>query len=186
MLRYPSKSARQKSNLDMFQESSIKQNAMKGKPPPPRKSTMCSLPTEPMQKAKKFFTKTEAKKKSKAKAKAKQSAMELAAQRGQPAGKTKKTSAPTGMPSREAWYVGKMDRKKCERLVKACMPGDFLVRRSASSESEIICVNDFGEAANFAVSYVEGALPVLYARRQFETLDDAIAHAIARSVTVVT
>ena len=54
------------------------------------------------------------------------------------------------------------------------MPGDFLVRRSASSETEIICVNDHGEAANFAVAYVDDDLPVLYARKRFKTLDDAI------------
>lgn len=91
-----------------------------------------------------------------------------------------KAPAPHGMPTTATWYVGRMDRKKCERIVKASMPGDFLVRRSASSETEIICVNDFGEAANFAVSYVAGPMPVLYARKQFRTLDDAVQHAIAR------
>jgi hypothetical protein len=36
------------------------------------------------------------------------------------------------------------------------MAGDYLVRRSANSESEILCVNDNGEAANFTISYIEG------------------------------
>jgi hypothetical protein len=84
------------------------------------------------------------------------------------------------MPSRAQWYVGQMNRKKCERLVKGSMPGDFLVRRSASSETEILCVNDYGEAANFPIAYVVGPKPVVYSRKHFLTVDDAIAHALAR------
>lgn len=69
-----------------------------------------------------------------------------------------------GVPSLATWYVGKMARfattlkcfskrkygmhffrKRFEKLVTSGMVGDFLVRRSGSSESEILCVNDFGE-----------------------------------------
>ena len=179
MNRYPTKSARrEEDSYDMFEESATKKRAsQEQRDLPPRKSTMTSLPTErikPSKKSKRMLGKGKGKGKSKE---------PETATGGMPAaGKTKTAPAPVGMPTREPWYVGRMDRKKCERLVRAGMPGDFLVRRSASSETEIICVNDFGEAANFAVSYVEGELPVLYARRQFNTLDDAVAHAIARSV----
>jgi len=60
------------------------------------------------------------------------------------------------------------------------MLGDFLVRRSASSESEILVINDYGNTANLSITYVEGPQPVKYANRLFATLDHAIAYAASR------
>ena len=73
----------------------------------------------------------------------------------------------------QTWYVGRMDRKLCEQLVLSGMPGDFLVRRSASNPSEILCVNDYGQAANpllpvlvMPTAYAGTLAPVARARRR--------------------
>eukprot|EP00039_Didymoeca_costata_P029873 m.26812 g.26812 ORF g.26812 m.26812 type:complete len:411 (+) comp7837_c0_seq1:128-1360(+) len=82
-----------------------------------------------------------------------------------------------GVPSLATWYVGKMARKRFEKLVTSGMVGDFLVRRSGSSDSEILCVNDFGEPANYSILHVDGPLPLLYSHQKFRTLDQVIAFA---------
>lgn len=88
----PSKSDRMKENLEMFR-------------PPSRKSTVTSLPTEPTLRSNKPFQPKATKERKTLVA----AAAAAAATAGRPStGNSRKTGAPTGMPSRAGWYVGKM------------------------------------------------------------------------------
>jgi len=81
----------------------------------------------------------------------------------------------TVLPSRQRWYVGNMSRTSCENAVAESFHGDFLVRRSNSSKSEILCLNDHGDSVNFSITYNDKNL-LCFVNRSWKYLDEVIAY----------
>lgn len=79
------------------------------------------------------------------------------------------------MPSSKPYYVAHLSRAKCEAAVKSAMIGDFLIRRSNSSRSEILCVNDNGEAVNFSLKYNDKNT-IDFVGRTFDEVDQVVAY----------
>eukprot|EP00040_Diaphanoeca_grandis_P020438 m.108750 g.108750 ORF g.108750 m.108750 type:complete len:254 (-) comp27900_c0_seq1:301-1062(-) len=87
----------------------------------------------------------------------------------------------TNLPSRQRWYVGSMTRTACETAVAESFHGDFLVRCSNSSNSEILCLNDHGDAVNFSVMYTpEGLLS--FVNRTWKSLDEVIEYLMTNAL----
>eukprot|EP00035_Acanthoeca_spectabilis_P017872 m.376995 g.376995 ORF g.376995 m.376995 type:complete len:213 (+) comp16705_c0_seq4:422-1060(+) len=80
------------------------------------------------------------------------------------------------LPSHERWYAAGLPRSKCEKAVKNSHHGDFLVRRSGSSNSEILCVNDGGDAVvNFSINRLNDGL-YEFVGTKFQTLANVITY----------
>mmetsp|Transcript_33813 Transcript_33813/g.88821 ORF Transcript_33813/g.88821 Transcript_33813/m.88821 type:complete len:217 (-) Transcript_33813:83-733(-) len=79
------------------------------------------------------------------------------------------------LPTRERWYVANLPRTKCETAVQNSMSGDFLVRRSASSKSEILCINDNETIVNFSIAVKDSGL-YEFVGNTFQTLGSVVAY----------
>ena len=73
------------------------------------------------------------------------------------------------------WYAGTIDRVLCENTVKACMQGDFLVRKSGSSSGYVLCVNDNKSAVNYTIT-VQGPKFVFTATK-FNSIGEVVQFA---------
>ena len=64
-----------------------------------------------------------------------------------------------------------MDAVECERAVAGCLPGDFLVRQSASGGRCVLVVNDHHNAVNYPVPLGGGGSGYTFAGSTFASLD---------------
>ena len=78
--------------------------------------------------------------------------------------------------SEEKWYAGEIDRTRCEGIVKACMQGDYLVRKSSSSSGYVLCVNDMGQSINYTIA-CKDPTTFLFTQAIFRSLEDAVTYA---------
>jgi len=74
------------------------------------------------------------------------------------------------------WYKGHMDASECERAVAGCLPGDFLVRQSASGGGCVLVANDHHTAVNYPVPLGAGGSGYTFAGSTFASLDLVIRH----------
>ena len=68
-----------------------------------------------------------------------------------------------GLNVERRWYVGKLERTVCETAVRACMQGDYLIRKSASSSGYVLCINDSGQS----IAYYTSSLRNIWIRDVF-------------------
>ena len=78
--------------------------------------------------------------------------------------------------ARSRWYFEDMDRGEFETAVTACMQGDFLVRKSGSTNGYVLCVNDFTKPINFTINVLADDR-FEFTGQLFSTLEDVIEFA---------
>jgi hypothetical protein len=79
--------------------------------------------------------------------------------------------------TRQQWDAGSIDRGKCEQAVVASMQGDYLVRKSASSNGYVLCVHDSGQAINYTINVpVSQPSKFEFTGSIFDRLEDVISY----------
>ena len=73
------------------------------------------------------------------------------------------------------WFKGRMDARACELAVAGCLPGDYLVRQSASSNGYVLVVNDAHHAVNFPIRCTPNG-DYSFANNAFSNLDQAVQY----------
>lgn len=82
-----------------------------------------------------------------------------------------------GPMARSRWYFENMDRGEFEKAVAACMQGDFLVRKSGSTDGFVLCVNDFTKPINFTINVQPSDGRFEFTGQLFRTLEEVIEYA---------
>lgn len=86
--------------------------------------------------------------------------------------------------SLEEGFVGPMDHYTVQDYVLGSMDGDYLVRASSSSSNFVLCVNDYGQLANYTVKVGEGGDFEFY-KTKFNSLKQVVAFARDHLVSLV-
>lgn len=79
------------------------------------------------------------------------------------------------------WFAGRLDRKKCEDIIRRSVDGTYVCRESSSGDKYIICIKHSGVVKNFQV-YIKGASMFEFSGRQYKSLDAVIKYCTEKGI----